>query len=163
MQNTFKTAFWVFVSGAGIGWMMGLSNSPILASVITPVLATVLVALAALSSLQSDAEWTPTIKSLYPISIFVLACAITLPAGIYVRSNRLLVAPETSLIEGDGGAFSTTIAEANCADLLGVSMDSAARAIRDMEFDDDRYQEILLLSLASEEKFRKMVVALCAE
>ena len=86
-----------------------------------------------------------------------------MPAGIYVRSNRLLVSPETSLIEGDGGAFSSTISDVNCADLLGVSIDSAANAIRDMEFDDERYREMLLLSLISEDRFRKMVVALCTE
>lgn len=160
MQSSLRSGAWICLAGAGIGWMIGLSNSPVLGSVLTPILATILAALAAISSLQTEAAWAPKIRSFSPIALFVLSCAVAATAGVIVRHNSFLSTPENQSVMAPG-LFSSSVEDSQCAELIQASFENAPSVLEGARFDDVRIKHLLEISLTDEVKFRQTLGILC--
>lgn len=154
---------WIIISGISIGSMMGLSNSPVLGSFITPVLGILISALVALTALQSEKDWVPSIRSLGPISLFVASCAIALPLGVFIRTNQLLVLAPTSGAPTRGGAFSTDFSADDCSILIGSTSDEIPIRLGSMIFEDEMLRNILIAASGNEKILRSIVREICSK
>jgi hypothetical protein len=78
--------------GFSIGWLMGLSASPIIQTVIGSLLAVITSVLALLSSIQKgEMKEKITYKlgniNLFPLSVFLIGLSTSATLGIYARTN----------------------------------------------------------------------------
>lgn len=106
----------LFVSGFGLGWLVGLSVSPVLQVIVASIVALAVAATSALAGLKSDAagglgaEGSPLrfvqsgIRvSLLPLSLLIVGIATGASAGVFARTNNLLgLDPEISLKRWSG-------------------------------------------------------------
>jgi hypothetical protein len=112
----------LFLIGSGIGWLTGLSFSPVVSSVLTSLLAVGAAAVAGFQSLDQDVQVTtttePSSKPLskfnpWPAALLVLGIALLTPAGIYTRTHQWLEPPNASGDFNRGGAYSVNSSECN--------------------------------------------------
>jgi hypothetical protein len=76
--------------GLGIGWLTGLSVTPVVQSVLGAVLALVGTLVAALAGLQPDNRPKLPKVSPWPLAALVLGIALAAPAGVFVRTHGWL-------------------------------------------------------------------------
>lgn len=117
--------FWVAVGGGSLGWMLGLSHSPVLGSFLTPILGIVVAGLSALMALQSEKTWLPRVGSFLPIGVFILFCSVFATAGVWARSHQILVPAQaqaqSQYQNGNGGLFNS-MSGGDCGELLGTEV-----------------------------------------
>lgn len=77
----------MLLTGLGVGWLIGLSVSPVVSIVISSVTASVAAIVAALSGLQDKPKWT--INPL-PLAIFVGGVVIGSIVGVWARNHDWL-------------------------------------------------------------------------
>lgn len=144
-----------------LGWMIGLSNSPVLGAFLTPMLGLILAGLAALAGLQSDKEWMPRIGSFLPITAFTVSCALAGSAGIWARSHALL-APEISSGRTDSGFFSQGLDNSECNELYASSTTQDARVrLTGMSLSETPIGRALLVSTDDQNIFEGILGVLC--
>jgi len=97
----------LFASGVGVGWLVGLSVSPVLQAIVASILALAVAATSALAGLkpESDAAGssgaegkgsTPRFVpsglrvSLLPLTLLIVGIAAGASAGVFTRTNNLL-------------------------------------------------------------------------
>lgn len=74
--------------GAGIGWLTGLSDSPVVQTVIGAVIAVVGTVVAALMGLKSESGAKLPKIDPAPLVALIVGLAVAAPAGIVVREHR---------------------------------------------------------------------------
>lgn len=155
--------FWVAVSGASIGWMLGLSNSPVLSTFLTPILGIIVASIAALAALQSEANWLPRVGSFLPIGVFLFFSSAFATLGVWARSNQVLV-PEKSRsegIDGSGGMFNS-LSGGRCSELLATEISFAEQTIASQELASTALGRALLAaSEIDQATFDSIVRAAC--
>ena len=154
-------SFWIALSGASIGWMMGLSNSPVLASYLAPILGLIVTCLAAASALQTESKWIPKISTFAPVAVFLICCAIAMPAGIFVRSSDYLIATNSVKDPGDGGQFNVSIGDTNCALLRQSSASDAAIRIKSLTGIDPQIKKLVISVTSDESRYRALINGIC--
>lgn len=82
----------LFICGLSVGWLIGLSVSPVIQTVIGSILATITSAITILSSFQNgDLKEKVTDKfgeiNMLPLALFLLGLSIASTLGIYARTN----------------------------------------------------------------------------
>ena len=88
--------FLVIICGLGIGWLLGLSVSPVLQIILTSLISLIVSIICILSGIQvKDDKPAVVLKrhfssvSLLPICVLIIGICIGTPAGIYTRTNSL--------------------------------------------------------------------------
>jgi fumarate reductase subunit D len=96
MQMTgLRPTFYLIIIGISLGWMIGLSESPVISSVISAILTLVVSVLVVISGAETENK-DHSLKilkakfSLLPIAIFCFSIAIVGTIGVYVRVHNLL-------------------------------------------------------------------------
>lgn len=101
----------MFLSGAGVGWLIGLSVSPVIYIVITSLIAFVVSITSALAGITVDREGTqaesrPASKRIpqveinpLPVMFMVLGLVIGASLGVYARTNNWLGPNPASFVE----------------------------------------------------------------
>jgi hypothetical protein len=103
----------LFLSGIGVGWLIGLSVSPIIYVVITSLIAFVVSVTSALAGVklnQQDEEdqLSPSAKAKrkfkvevdpFPMTVMIIGLAIGASLGVYARTNNWLGARPKSFVE----------------------------------------------------------------
>ena len=90
-----KTFINLSLIGTSVGWMIGLSESPIISGVVSTILAfivSVLIVLSGIDPSKNDNK-NPILKvniSLFPVTILCLFLSISGTIGIYVRTHSYL-------------------------------------------------------------------------
>lgn len=84
----------LFLVGAGIGWLVGNSASPVVGGVVTSILGIVAGGLAAAQGAGkllpfNDVDTAPTFDA-RPLAVLVIGLAISATAGLYVKGHMLL-------------------------------------------------------------------------
>lgn len=77
---------WIAISGVGIGWMTGLSLSPVLESILAPVLTLAVTGAAILSGLQIENKNIPKVKDLKPVAVLIACIAVGATIGMFTRA-----------------------------------------------------------------------------
>ena len=116
------------VIGAGIGWLVANSASPVLGGVLTSLLGIAAGGLAALKAAHGNGG-TPHEPRLSfdarPLALLVAGLALAATAGLYVRSHALLEPPEVRDAlrrAAAGGALETSFSDPTArARLFGIS------------------------------------------
>lgn len=144
--------------------MLGLSNSPVLGSFLTPILGIVVAGLAALAALQSEEKWLPVIGDLAPVGLFLLMCSVFSTLGVWIRSNQFLVTAELRIEEptGAGGLFNS-FSVGQCSELLATEVVSAPVVLDTLGITDTGIGRALLAAAEIDQAtFDTVVNALCA-
>jgi hypothetical protein len=84
-----KESAMLFLCGISIGWLSGLSISPVISIILTSLIS-LLASVAAISvGLESlnNLVLSKKINSILPITLLILGISIGAPAGIYARTN----------------------------------------------------------------------------
>jgi hypothetical protein len=77
--------------GAAVGWLLGLSTSPVIQSALGVLLGAVAAIVAAVSGIRTkDETTTATPTNPWPLATLLTALALTAPLGVIVREKRLL-------------------------------------------------------------------------
>jgi hypothetical protein len=103
----------IFLIGAGIGWLAGLSVSPVVAGIITSLLGIVTGIVTGLQSFQYVKNETPSLPKKFiidarPAAILVISIALFAPIGILARTYHVLE-PSQMHSEDDGNRQSNGI------------------------------------------------------
>lgn len=94
-QKQFSTILALVVTGVGIGWLAGLSVSPVISVVITSVIGVAAAVVTALSGLKQESSKTEPLKALtfrvevWPLAILVIALVVGSGLGIVARNHHL--------------------------------------------------------------------------
>jgi len=160
-KKVYWNCLWIGLSGASIGWMMGLSNSPILATYLAPILGLIVTCLAAASALQTESKWIPKVSTFAPVAVFLIFCAIAMPAGIFVRSSDYLIAENSVKDPGDGGQFNVKIGNTNCVLLKQSSASEAAIRVKSLAGLDPKIKNLIIFSTIDESYYRSLINELC--
>lgn len=104
----------LFASGLGLGWLVGLSVSPVLQVIVASIIALAVAATSALAGLKPESDTTASSGaegkgssprfvpsglrvSLLPLTLLIVGIATGASAGIFTRTNNLLgLMPEIS-------------------------------------------------------------------
>lgn len=173
-KRTTANAAWMLVSGISIGWLSGLSVSPVLATVLSSLLAALGGVVAGLHSVEKDRE-RGKLTHTAPVALLLLGVAIAAPVGVMVRTHCLLevgreCAPQTSVSKGVeprsnarvGGLFSSPEANQDwCEESLRAPDQTIANT---MKRAGDRSPWIVEIAntVDSPEDLRRIVEAICA-
>lgn len=105
-MNAIGRSLVIVVGGLGTGWMVGMSNSPIVASVVTSLLALLVTFVTMVSGVNKTqgseksiisrvtSALASNVTSPIPIMLLILAIAIGTIPGIWVRDHRILAPRE---------------------------------------------------------------------
>lgn len=74
----------VLISGLGMGWLVGLSVSPVISIVITSITGAVAAVITALSGLEEKAKW-----SVSPVPLALLVVGLAIGSGVGIRTRNL--------------------------------------------------------------------------
>ena len=164
------------VAGLGIGWLTGLSVSPVVGTVLTSILGAVAGVVAGLTILDME---KPKLYNPWPVALLILGIALGSPLGILARTNDLFgpmfmdsrgtveaTAAETPgtdrvLNESERAALSAlfSIGSENCTRLLGSPNEFLPSALRTSQFP---WAQRLANEFADDvEMMRHMVEILC--
>jgi hypothetical protein len=168
----------VFIIGASIGWLAGLSLSPVIATILNSVLSVgtgLVVGLHSLSSQNTDDRAVGHDVDVRPVALFTLGIAVAASLGIVARTHSLFGPPSSDLQvthiqpgasdvrerQLAGGLFASQ--GERCADLRAKAdfpnPDAFRDALRDLGTDGnalvDKVPDVAVLRLA--------VRALCSE
>ena len=82
----------VLVIGLSLGWLIGMSESPVIASVITTLLALIISAITIMSGIESSKPILGELTKVKmgPITILIFSIALGSIIGIFVRTNNYL-------------------------------------------------------------------------
>jgi hypothetical protein len=124
--------------GAGAGWLMGLSVSPVVASALSVILGASASLVAAYSSTKSESSRA---ASPWPLAIFVIGVAVGAPFGISFRDRQVfgatgIVTPgdtASSRVIRRGGGLHGAVSPGDCDRLRASSRESLGKAYRDSE------------------------------
>lgn len=89
MTTTIKTAAASAITGLGIGWLIGLSTSPVVAAVIATLLAAA-AAIAGAGKLTDGVVSAPLQVSPLPLALLTIGISIAATCGMEYRTARLL-------------------------------------------------------------------------
>jgi hypothetical protein len=122
----------LLVSGLGIGWLTGLSLTPVVGTVLTSILGIVGGAVAGFTAL--DAERLK-IHSPWPVALLIVGIAVGGPLGILARTHDLFGAPfaeSRKTAEMERAAIGVLYATGgkSCARLLGTPDQYLVSALR---------------------------------
>ncbi|MEW5926408.1 MAG: hypothetical protein AB1941_02870 [Gemmatimonadota bacterium] len=104
MKNHRKNGLAILVSGLGIGWLLGLAQTPVLNTVLTSVIAVaagLITVLMGLSTGDNKAQpnaatqkriSVPPVNAV-PLMLLVLGLAVGASGGLYTRVQRILTRP----------------------------------------------------------------------
>jgi hypothetical protein len=98
-MNILKNIIALILCGASIGWMIGLSVTPVIQGILTTIFSFIIVVLGLIAGVESTDKFKVGnyIKNinLLPVGIFFLFLSIGAAVGIYTRTNDYLgVNPE---------------------------------------------------------------------
>lgn len=85
-SGVFSDGLALLVAGLGIGWLTGLSLTPVIGTVLTSILGAVGGAAAGLTVLGSD---KPKYHTSWPVALLIIGIAAGGPLGILARTNNL--------------------------------------------------------------------------
>lgn len=74
----------ILITGLGIGWLVGLSVSPVISIVITSITGAAAAVITALSGLEEKSKW-----SVSPVPLALLVVGLAIGSGIGVRTRNL--------------------------------------------------------------------------
>jgi len=74
----------VAITGLGIGWLVGLSVSPVISIVITSITGAAAAVITALSGLEEKSKW-----SVSPVPLALLVVGLSIGSGIGIRTRNL--------------------------------------------------------------------------
>jgi hypothetical protein len=86
-MNRILNIFALIAIGLSIGWMMGMSVSPVVQTILTSVIAVVV---SMLSLLMGVPPKTKTPVALWPIALFMVTMVLGSAGGVFTRTNDLL-------------------------------------------------------------------------
>ena len=91
-----SVALSLVVAGLGLGWLVGLSLTPVIGAVLTSLLGLVAGVVAGLSVLSTDKV---KIYNTWPMALLILGIAVGASAGVLARTNDLLgqIYPQTAV------------------------------------------------------------------
>lgn len=165
----------LLIAGIGIGWLAGLSLSPVVATVLAAIMSAVGGAVAGLAS----AGYAPARQRVnaWPAAILVLGVAIGSPAGILARTHNLFgrAAFEAGQVKTEPPAASKTqdprVVSAGLSALYSVAGDDCKRLLGSPDqalagaLDTSRFPWAVRLSkrISDPKVLRQVVECLCEE
>lgn len=167
MALSFGQVLAIVMLGLSIGWLTGLSVSPVVGSVIAGLLG-LLGGLGAggnaIASILGNARTDNTrLVDLRPVALLAVAIAVAAPMGILARTNGLFGTLDSAAVREKGvapGLYAE--AESNCAELIPQSYDLAPRQFRDRIAEQDGIWRRLAADLENDESLVKVVRILCS-
>ena len=168
----------IFLVGAGIGWLIGLSASPVLSGVLSSLLGIV----AGVLTVYSKSKDTGALRNIFdldarPVAILIIAISLAAPLGILARSHEIFsaynketnnnsstikTAYESEFRERikSGALFAKKVQE--CDDLLSYSfVDNDKLFIQYFKSSSIPYRNELLEKIHDVDTLRLIVRALC--
>lgn len=118
----------LLLAGVSIGWLAGLSVSPVTAAVLAALMSVVGGVVAGFAATSSSAGTTVRVNA-WPAALLVFGVALGSPAGVIARTHGWLATgiPSANKAASVGGLF--TIAEDECLRLQGSPDPSLAGAL----------------------------------
>ncbi|HEU0204549.1 MAG TPA: hypothetical protein VFR86_29405 [Burkholderiaceae bacterium] len=163
---TLMQALSVLTMGLGIGWLVGLSLSPVVGSVIASLLGIVGGVVVGLRSVPGYGTGGIDAR---PAALLVLGIAVAATAGLLARTHGLLAPPPTTAAAGmqaqggqpaQAGLFSMSLEE--CAELRGAwGRGQPAQFVRQFEASIVPQAKELAARIPDPETLALIVEALC--
>jgi hypothetical protein len=131
----------VALLGLAIGWMVGLSTSPVVASVITTLLGlagAVVTILGGIKKPDDETDGSAAIPTANPAPIALLAVTIALAAtaGAYTRINTGSLPSGNGENTGLGGISLFSVTAESCAEILRAPNETLANTVAQEAGDD---------------------------
>jgi hypothetical protein len=95
-RKDWLNGLWLALSGLGLGWLIGLSVSPVIQGVITGLITVVVSIATLLAGVHTTQESEPGKSKLpievapFPVACLILAIALGASIGVYARTHRWL-------------------------------------------------------------------------
>jgi hypothetical protein len=180
-RSRWPQAIYVFIVGMGIGWLSGLSASPVIAGVLTSILGIAGGVVAGLKSIAKDGaavggnKAAKTQIDALPAALLVLGIALAAPLGIMSRTYHVFEPPEvrqavldqvaqTGKVSGQdrGVLFSASASE--CAQLMALTGIPNEAAFRDELANSDLPWAVKLeAGIKDTNALKKAVRSLCTK
>jgi len=180
-RSRWPQAIYVLIVGMGIGWLSGLSVSPVIAGVLTGIMGIAGGIVAGLRSIAKDGvsagknETAITQIDTLPAALLVLGIALAAPLGIMARTYQVFApstvrqavsdqAAQTGKVgeQGMGVLFSASASE--CAELMALTSNPNEAAFRDALVGSDFSWAVKLeASIKDTNALKKTVRALCTK
>jgi len=158
MGVSWKSIVWIFVFGASTGWLVGLSTSPVVGTVITALLGLAGSAITILSGISSSPKLLFGEINPAPIALLALSIAMFATLGAFIRDGIKL--PEGSPIESiQASLFSTS--PSVCLELKKSSDDQIFQLLKFYSDDDPVIAALATASSEKTEIVRKAIEKLC--
>ena len=156
----------LFVIGAGVGWLAGLSVSPVIATVLASLVGVAGGIVAGARSLGTESEasggkvgaaWADA----RPAAVLVLGIVIGAPLGIMARTHQIFEAPggDPSTPAGQGVLFGASAEE--CQRLRARLRSPNAQAFRDVLATTGDWGRLLEAGISDTDTLKAIVEDLC--
>ncbi|GAB4267534.1 MAG: hypothetical protein Kow0092_20920 [Deferrisomatales bacterium] len=157
----------ILVVGAGVGWLAGLSVSPVIATVLASLLGVAGGIVAGARGSAGDAPEATRGEGLSrfdarPAAVLVLGIALGAPLGIVARTHRVFepAGPEPGKPSREGVLFALTVEQ--CETLRALADFPNERAYRDVLAASGAWARALEREVADTAKLKAIVEELCA-
>ena len=159
----------ILVAGLGIGWLSGLSVSPVIATVLTSLVGIAGGLVAGLRAASSNPGNTnapdrPSVINAIPAAVLILGIAVGAPLGIAARTYQIFEpadAPARTGPSAQGVLFNLT--SEHCDRLRARARGANEQAFRDTLYNTGEWGRLLETHIADTQTLKRVVEDICAQ
>lgn len=180
-RSRWPQAIYVLIVGMGIGWLSGLSVSPVIAGVLTGIMGIAGGVVAGLKSIAKDGASAGSNKAAktqidaLPAALLVLGIALAAPLGIMARTYHVFEPPavrqavldqitKTGKVSGQDRSVLFSASASECAELMALTGNPNEAAFRDaLAVSDMPWAVKLEAGIKDTNALKKAVRSLCTK
>ena len=180
-RSRWPQTIYVLIVGMGIGWLSGLSVSPVIAGVLTSIMGIAGGVVAGLKSMAKDGASAgggrASISQIdaLPAAVLVLGIALAAPLGIMARTYHVFEPPavrqavldqiaQTGKVSDQDRSVLFSASASECAELLALASNPNTAAFRDaLAASDMHWAAKLEASIEDTNALKKSVRSLCTK